>query len=343
MDCGPSVDVNEQPTGLNKMDRDHGDVCRSTAASVAPPSVSSSHKTELTMPSTSSSRTEDVEIVSISNAIRAFFPTVFHGLWTWHIEQNLVTNFKDNTVVGIFRDAARAFRMTEFQTKWDELRSFPDGAVMKYLEDIGLYSGHGGMLQLWFYERRNYWTSRTTLHSNYSETRLASEADKGRRYRVEPIDCYRVHVRDNRLDDIVNLHTRECTCKEFNSFSIPCPHAIVAAKERNIPIRSLCSRFYIVDSLMTVYAKPINPLGHISECKRPFGYVEKTILPPKFVAQVGRRRVRRIPSRGEFHRQMKCVRCGNYGHNHQNCSELLTTVQRAKNVRNRDTKTSHLV
>ncbi|XP_038904780.1 uncharacterized protein LOC120091048 [Benincasa hispida] len=64
MDCGPSVDVdvNEQPAGLNEMDRDHGDVRRSTAASVVPPFVSSSHRTELIMPGTSSSGTEDIEV-----------------------------------------------------------------------------------------------------------------------------------------------------------------------------------------------------------------------------------------------------------------------------------------
>ncbi|XP_038887233.1 uncharacterized protein LOC120077423 [Benincasa hispida] len=182
-----------------------------------------------------------------------------------------------------------------------------------------------------------------TLHSDYCETQLVSEADKGQQYRIEPIDCYRVHVRDNRLDGIVNLHTKECTCKEFDSLGIPCSHAIVATKERNIPIQSLCSRFYTVDSLMTTYAEPINPLGHIFEWKRAPGYVEKTILPPKFVAQVGRWRVRRIPSRGEVHRQMKCGRCGNYGHNRQNCSESLTTIRRTKNARNRDSNTSHVV
>ncbi|XP_038891939.1 uncharacterized protein LOC120081277 isoform X2 [Benincasa hispida] len=60
--CSPSVDVNEQPTGLNEMDRDHGDVRHSTAASVVPPSVSSSHRTELIMPGTSSFEIEDVEV-----------------------------------------------------------------------------------------------------------------------------------------------------------------------------------------------------------------------------------------------------------------------------------------
>ncbi|XP_038886921.1 uncharacterized protein LOC120077108 [Benincasa hispida] len=180
-----------------------------------------------------------------------------------------------------------------------------------------------GMLKSWFYEWRNYWASRTTLHSDHYETRFASETDKGRRYWVEPIDCYRVHVRDNRLDGIVNLHKKECTGKEFDLLGILFLHGIVAAKERNIPIHNLCSRFYIVDSLMTAYAEPINPLGHISEWKRPPRYVEKIILPPKFVPQVRRWRMRRIPSRGKFRKQMKCGRCGNYGHNCQNCTNRL--------------------
>ncbi|XP_038889322.1 uncharacterized protein LOC120079232 [Benincasa hispida] len=52
--------------------------------------------------------------VSIGNAIRAVFPTAFHGLCTYHLETNILSNFKDNTIVGMFKDAARAFRMSEF-------------------------------------------------------------------------------------------------------------------------------------------------------------------------------------------------------------------------------------
>ncbi|XP_038882314.1 uncharacterized protein LOC120073555 [Benincasa hispida] len=247
-----------------------------------------------------------------------------------------VSDRVNNTIVGMFKDAARAFRMSEFQAHWDQLRTLQNGAVSRYLEDIGLERwAHlpimcllehvRGLIQSWFYERRNYWASRTTSHLDYCENRLATECDKGKRYRVEPIDCYRIHVRDNRLDGIVNLHTKECTCKEFDSLGMPCLHAIVAAQERNIPIHGFCSLFYSVDSLMAAYAEPVNPLGHISKWKRPPEYVEKYIAPPRRVVQVGRRRLQRIPSSGEQCRQIKCGRCRNYGHNRQNCSEPLTT------------------
>ncbi|XP_038902336.1 uncharacterized protein LOC120088970 [Benincasa hispida] len=77
-------------------------------------------------------------LVSIGNAIRAIFLTTFHGLCTYHLENNILFNFKDNTIVGMFRDVARAFRMLEFQAHYDQLRTFRNGAVSKYLEDIGL-------------------------------------------------------------------------------------------------------------------------------------------------------------------------------------------------------------
>ncbi|XP_038891670.1 uncharacterized protein LOC120081063 [Benincasa hispida] len=52
--------------------------------------------------------------VSIGNVIRVVFPTAFHELCTYHLENNILSNFKENTIVGMFKDAARAFRMSEF-------------------------------------------------------------------------------------------------------------------------------------------------------------------------------------------------------------------------------------
>lgn len=94
---------------------------------------------------------------------------------------------------------------------------------------------------------------------------MTNECDKGRRYRVEPIDCYKVYVRDGRLDGVVDFHTHECTFKEFDSIQIPCSNAIVAAKERDITPHSICNNKYSVDVLITSYADPILPLGHVSE------------------------------------------------------------------------------
>ncbi|XP_038902305.1 uncharacterized protein LOC120088939 [Benincasa hispida] len=62
-------------------------------------------------------------VVSIGNTIRTVFPTALHGLCTYHLENNILSNFKDRKIVGMFKDVARAFRMSKFQA---------------HLEDIGL-------------------------------------------------------------------------------------------------------------------------------------------------------------------------------------------------------------
>lgn len=106
-------------------------------------------------------------------------------------------------------------------------------------------------------------------------------------------------MKDGVLDGIVSLNTNECNCDRFQYFQILCSHAIATARERNINSFTLCSRFYSVESLVLTYAKSISPLSHVSEWKKPPGYVEVKILPQRMVVQVGRRRVNRIQSTGE--------------------------------------------
>lgn len=50
------------------------------------------------------------------------------------------------------------------------------------------------------------WSVSTSTHSKYVETIMASECDKARWYKVNLIDCYRFHVKDGGLDDIVSLN-----------------------------------------------------------------------------------------------------------------------------------------
>ncbi|XP_038882374.1 uncharacterized protein LOC120073641 [Benincasa hispida] len=57
--------------------------------------------------------------VSIGNAIHAVFSIAFHGLCIYRLKNNILSNFKDSTIVGMFKDAARAFCMSEFQAHWD--------------------------------------------------------------------------------------------------------------------------------------------------------------------------------------------------------------------------------
>ena len=61
--------------------------------------------------------------------------------------------------------------------------------------------------------------------------------------KVNPIACYQLHVKDLDKENVVNLHTQECTCKEFQVEQLPCSYVITATHDRNINVYSLCANY----------------------------------------------------------------------------------------------------
>ncbi|KAA0059221.1 Ulp1-like peptidase [Cucumis melo var. makuwa] len=80
--------------------------------------------------------------------------------------------------------------------------------------------------------------------------------------KVNLIDCYQFHVKDLDKEEVVNLQTEECTCKEFQAEQLPCSHAIAAAWDRNINVYSLCANYYTNENLLAVYAEAVYPVGN---------------------------------------------------------------------------------
>ncbi|KAA0061902.1 Ulp1-like peptidase [Cucumis melo var. makuwa] len=117
--------------------------------------------------------------------------------------------------------------------------------------------------------------------------------------KVNPIDCYQFHVKDLDKEEVVNLQTKECTCKEFQAEQLPCSHAIAAARDRNINVYSLCANYYTNECLLAAYEEVVYPVGNQSDWKTSEYYVHMTVLPPKVVKRVGRPKKKRISSVGE--------------------------------------------
>ncbi|TYK18649.1 MuDRA-like transposase [Cucumis melo var. makuwa] len=124
---------------------------------------------------------------------------------------------------------------------------------------------------------------------------------------VNPIDCYQFHVKNLDKEDVVNLQTQECTCKEFQAEQLPCSHAIAAARDHNINVYSLCVNYYTNECLLATYVEVIYPVGNQSDWKTSEDYVDMTVLPPKAVKRVGRPKKKRIPSVGEAPKLHKIV------------------------------------
>ncbi|KAA0053232.1 MuDRA-like transposase [Cucumis melo var. makuwa] len=146
--------------------------------------------------------------------------------------------------------------------------------------------------------------------------------------KVNPIDCYQFYVKDLDKEEVVNLQTKECTCKEFQVEQLPCSHAIAAVRDRNINVYSLCANYYTNECLLAAYAEVVYPVGNQSDWKTSEDYVHMTVLPPKVVKKVGRLKKKRIPSVGEAPKWHKSGRCKQIGHNRLMCTNPISYTEK---------------
>ena len=72
---------------------------------------------------------------SIEKTVHKVFPNARHGVYTYHIGQNLKTEFKNPAIHKLFHDVAHAYRVPEFNFIFGQLEMI-DLRAAKYLMDI---------------------------------------------------------------------------------------------------------------------------------------------------------------------------------------------------------------
>ncbi|KAL4039420.1 hypothetical protein IC575_003072 [Cucumis melo] len=302
-----------------------------------------------------------------AKGISSVFPSAFHGLCVQHLSQNLHDKYKNDTVATLFYNASRTYRESTFVEAWRHLLSFPNGSG-KYLNDVGIarwsrvhcpgrrynmmttniaesmnsilkeprdlpiasfLENVRALLQRWFWERREEGIKVTSTLTKWAELVIQKKQEGALTMKVNPIDCYQFHVKDLDKEEVVNLQTKECTCKEFQAEQLPCSHAIAAARVRNINVYSLCANYYTNECLLVAYAEAVYPVGNQSDWKTSEDYVHMTVLPPKVVKRVGRPKKKRIPSVGEAPKLHKCGRCKQIGHNRLTCTNPISYTDKS--------------
>ncbi|KAA0045025.1 MuDRA-like transposase [Cucumis melo var. makuwa] len=168
-----------------------------------------------------------------------------------------------------------------------------DLPIASFLENVR------ALLQRWFWERREKGIKVTSTLTKWAELVIQKKQEGALTMKVNPIDCYQFHVKDLDKEEVVNLQTKEFTCKEFQAEQLPCSHVIAAARDRNINVYSLCANYYTNECLLVAYAEAVYPVGNQSDWKTSEDYVHMTVLPLKVVKRVGQPKKKRIPSVGE--------------------------------------------
>ncbi|KAL4022875.1 hypothetical protein IC575_016621 [Cucumis melo] len=302
-----------------------------------------------------------------AKGISSVFPSAFHGFCVQHLSQNLHDKYKNDTVATLFYNASRTYRESTFVEALRHLLAFPNGSG-KYLNDVGIarwsrvhcpgrrynmmttnraesmnsilkeprdlpiasfLANVRALLQRWFWERREEGIKVTSTLTKWAELVIQKKQEGALTMKVNPIDCYQFHVKDLDKEEVVNLQTKECTCKEFQAEQLPCSHAIAAARDRNINVYSLCANYYTNECLLAAYVEAVYPVGNQSDWKTSEDYVHMTVLPPKVVKRVGRSKKKRIPSVGEAPKLHKCGRCKQIGHNKLTCTNPISYTDKS--------------
>ncbi|XP_062100371.1 uncharacterized protein LOC133806267 [Humulus lupulus] len=191
-----------------------------------------------------------------------------HGECYWHVKQNIKHRFKSAALTKLYKKAAIAYRIEEFNKHFDHIcKIYP--RVVKYLEnDVKfkkLSRAHFGgnwfevmtsnivetvnnlmrkareypiiamidfiisTMGQWFLTRRREAYDVTTPLTPKREETLRKIWDEVGSLITLQLNENEYNVMCREFDAIVNLRSKSCTCKNFDIEKLPCVHAIAAA------------------------------------------------------------------------------------------------------------------
>ena len=198
-----------------------------------------------------------------------------------------------------------------------------DLSIASFLEHVW------ALLQRWFWEHREEGIKVTFTLTKWAELVLQKKQEQALTMKINPIDCYQFHVKDLDKEEVVNLDTQECTCKEFQAEQLPCAHALAVVRDCNINVYSLCANYYTNECLLAAYTEAVYPIGDQLEWKTSEEYVHMTVLPPKVVKRVGWRKKKRISSVGEVPKLQKCGWCKEICNNRLTCTNPISYIEKS--------------
>lgn len=257
-----------------------------------------------------------------------------------HLQRNVQTIFKKRHLIYLIARAARAYRLEDFYTHFNEIKVM-DIACADYLIRIGfehwarahcpvaryniMTSNLAESLNAALAQAREYPIVplidyiRTMLMGWFSSRRAASASNASALtpkvaeivsrnfvvstgYAVNHIINAEYEVRDeNGMFYRVDLINMTCSCKEFDCLRIPCTHAVSASVKAKLKVENVVAVEYSNTYWGMAYSGSINPGKPATGVQSASsGDGSINLMPPLTRRPAGRPRKSRIPSRGEF-------------------------------------------
>ncbi|MCO5576240.1 hypothetical protein L7F22_030049 [Adiantum nelumboides] len=147
------------------------------------------------------------------------------------------------------------------------------------------------------------------------EKNLREVGNRARQYRILPSSDTVFEILTSKRTCVVDVRTRLCSCNKWQTFEIPCAHAVAAILFKRESVQSYVHKAYTVQAYCDSYCGVINPI--VDACED----ANDQMKPPATRRPPGHPKKLRIRTEERFKekRIFTCSRCGGLGHNERTC------------------------
>ncbi|GMN58622.1 hypothetical protein TIFTF001_027725 [Ficus carica] len=282
---------------------------------------------------------------SIPTAVELVYPADEHGICIQHLLRNLIGRFKGLKVDGLFYRCGKLIDLRILSIsciKWNLLRMRFGNTYLK----LGMRSGLEHFLR-----QRRYNVLTTNIYESMNAvlleakksqadetpTHLTARADRHLRdmeaatrpMNVHLIDVSESEIVNGRVNNMVNLIKRTCSCLVWQSDEFPCSHAVTAIWKRKLEPADFASVYFRNSVYRETYNAVVYLLGGKSNWNVFEDLLNANVPTPNNRCSAGRPRMERNPSAGEGRTQLRCSKCNNFNHNKRICKNLVPSAMGA--------------
>ncbi|RHN49495.1 putative transcription factor interactor and regulator CCHC(Zn) family [Medicago truncatula] len=301
-------------------------------------------------------------------AVETHFPSASHGFCLRYVSENFRDTFKNTKLVNIFWNAVYALTAAEFESKITEMievsqdviswfQHFPpflwavayfDGVryghftlgVTELLYNWALECHELPVVQMmeyirqqmtsWFNDRREVGMEWTSILVPSAEKRISEAIADAHCYQVLRANEVEFEIVSTERTNIVDIRSRECSCRRWQLYGLPCAHAAAALISCGHNAHMFAEPCFTVQSYRMAYSQMINPIPDKSQWREHGegaeggggARVDIVIHPPKIRRPPGRpkKKVLRVENFKRPKRVVQCGRCHMLGHSQKKCT-----------------------
>lgn len=305
------------------------------------------------------------------DAVKRKFPSSSHAICMRHMSESMGKEFKNSRLVHLLWKASYSTTTIGFKEKMAEIEEISSDAV-KWLQQFspsqwalayfeGTRYGHlssnieefnrwilearelpiiqvigriHSKLMAEFEERRSKSNSLFSVLAPSAEKRLIEAMSLASLFQVLRSDEVEFEVISAERSDIVNIGTRSCSCRDWQLYGIPCPHAAAALISSRKDVYAYTQKCFTVSSYRQTYFERLHPILCKIEWQKesilPLDDDTPVVRPPKFRRPPGRPEKKRVCVE-DLNREKHTVHCSNCnqtGHYKTTCkADMMKSVE----------------